>query len=54
MMSDMRRLSTKVAEFLTGERPVVEVERVLTTVLFTDIVASTEHLASLGDQRWRA
>ena len=44
----------EVAEFLTGERPVVEVERVLTTVLFTDIVASTEHLASLGDRRWRA
>ena len=38
---------------MTGERPVVDVDRVLTTVLFTDIVASTEHLASLGDRRWR-
>ena len=44
----------EVAEFLTGERPVVEVDRVLTTVLFTDIVASTEQLASLGDRRWSA
>ena len=44
----------EIAEFLTGERPVVDVDRVLTTVLFTDIVASTEHLASLGDRRWSA
>jgi class 3 adenylate cyclase/alpha-beta hydrolase superfamily lysophospholipase len=43
----------EVAEFLTGERPVVEIERILTTVLFTDIVGSTERAASLGDQRWR-
>jgi class 3 adenylate cyclase len=32
---------------------VVEVERVLTTILFTDIVGSTERAATLGDQRWR-
>ena len=32
----------------------VDVDRVLTTVLFTDIVASTEQLASVGDRRWRA
>ena len=43
----------ELAEFLTGERPLVEIDRVLTTVLFTDIVASTEHLASVGDRRWR-
>jgi class 3 adenylate cyclase len=43
-----------IAEFLTGERPVVEIERVLTTVLFTDIVGSTAQAASLGDQRWRS
>jgi class 3 adenylate cyclase len=36
-----------------GERPTVEVERILTTVLFTDIVGSTAQAASLGDQRWR-
>jgi class 3 adenylate cyclase len=44
----------EIAEFLTGERPIVEVERILTTVLFTDIVGSTERAASLGDQRWRS
>ena len=42
----------ELAEFLTGERSVVELDRVLTTVLFTDIVGSTEHLASVGDRRW--
>ncbi len=42
----------EISEFLTGERPPVEVDRILTTVLFTDIVASTERAASVGDQRW--
>jgi class 3 adenylate cyclase len=46
-------IADEVAEFLTGERPVVEIERVLTTMLFTDIVGSTERAASLGDERWR-
>jgi class 3 adenylate cyclase len=41
-----------VAEFLTGERPSVDVHRVLTTVLFTDIVGSTELAATIGDHRW--
>jgi class 3 adenylate cyclase/pimeloyl-ACP methyl ester carboxylesterase len=44
----------EIAEFLTGTRPEVEIERVLTTVLFTDIVGSTSRAASLGDQRWRS
>ena len=47
-------IADEIAEFLTGERPVVEIERILTTVLFTDIVGSTEHAASLGDGPWRA
>jgi class 3 adenylate cyclase len=47
-------IADEVAEFLTGERPVVEVERILTTVVFTDIVGSTARAASLGDQQWRA
>ena len=46
-------VTDEVAEFLTGERPVLEVDRILTTVLFTDIVGSTERAASVGDQRWR-
>ena len=44
----------EIIEFLTGERPEVEVDRILTTLLFTDIVGSTEQAASLGDQRWRS
>jgi class 3 adenylate cyclase len=44
----------EVAEFLTGERPVIDVERILATVLFTDIVGSTERVATLGDRRWRS
>lgn len=40
-------------EFLTGERVAVESDRVLATVLFTDIVRSTERMAELGDRGWR-
>ena len=47
-------IADEVAAFLTGERPPVEVDRILTTVLFTDIVGSTAQAASLGDQRWRS
>ena len=43
----------EVQEFLTGSRPLPEPERVLATVLFTDIVDSTRTAAELGDHRWR-
>ncbi len=46
--------ASEIAEFLTGTRQSFEVDRVLTSVLFTDIVASTETAASMGDQRWRS
>jgi class 3 adenylate cyclase len=42
-----------IEEFLTGVRRVPEPTRVLATVLFTDIVGSTERAARLGDRRWR-
>jgi pimeloyl-ACP methyl ester carboxylesterase len=42
----------EVQEFVTGARPAVEVDRVLATVLFTDIVGSTARAAALGDGRW--
>jgi pimeloyl-ACP methyl ester carboxylesterase len=42
-----------VEEFLTGSRAPITVDRVLATVLFTDIVGSTEKAAALGDRRWR-
>jgi class 3 adenylate cyclase len=46
-------IADEIAEFLTGERPPIEVERILTTILFSDIVGSTNRAASLGDTRWR-
>jgi pimeloyl-ACP methyl ester carboxylesterase len=50
---DQDALLDEVEEFLTGTRPAAEPDRVLATVLFTDIVASTERAAELGDRRWR-
>jgi pimeloyl-ACP methyl ester carboxylesterase len=46
-------LVAEIQEFLTGVRPEAEVDRVLATVMFTDIVGSTERTAALGDARWR-
>ena len=43
----------EIREFLTGSREPEEPDRVLATVLFTDIVGSTELAARLGDRRWR-
>ncbi len=44
----------EIARFLTGHPLPLDFDRVLTTVLFTDIVGSTEHAAALGDHRWRS
>jgi pimeloyl-ACP methyl ester carboxylesterase len=46
-------IADAIEEFLTGSRAPVEIDRVLATVLFTDIVGSTERAAALGDHRWR-
>ena len=43
----------EIEEFLTGARSVPEADRVLATVMFTDIVGSTERAAEFGDARWR-
>jgi class 3 adenylate cyclase len=43
----------EVEEFLTGVRHGTEPDRMLATVLFTDIAGSTERAAKLGDERWR-
>jgi class 3 adenylate cyclase len=51
---DQGRLLSEVQQFLTGVRPIEEPDRVLATVLFTDIVESTRRAAELGDQRWRS
>jgi class 3 adenylate cyclase/pimeloyl-ACP methyl ester carboxylesterase len=42
----------EIEEFLTGIRPVPVSDRILATVLFTDIVGSTGQLAALGDEEW--
>ena len=42
-----------IEEFLTGERHVHESDRMLATVMFTDIVGSTQRASELGDSRWR-
>ena len=46
-------LADEIEEFLTGERKPIPLDRVLTTVLFTDIVGSTAHASALGDRAWR-
>jgi class 3 adenylate cyclase len=50
---DQDAIVDEIEEFLTGERSTPPVDRVLATVMFTDIVGSTERAAELGDGRWR-
>jgi class 3 adenylate cyclase len=50
---DMDRVLDEIEEFLTGVRHRADYDRVLATVLFTDVVGATEHAVALGDQRWR-
>jgi pimeloyl-ACP methyl ester carboxylesterase len=50
---DVDAVVDEVEEFLTGERPLPEANRVLSTVLFTDVVDSTARVRELGDRRWR-
>ncbi|MGZ8666135.1 MAG: adenylate/guanylate cyclase domain-containing protein [Solirubrobacterales bacterium] len=53
MAGDQEAVLGEIEEFLTGQRSGPPAERALATVLFTDIVGSTERAASLGDLRWR-
>lgn len=50
---DTEPILDEIEEFVTGLRRSVKPERLLRTVLFTDIVGSTEMTASLGDGRWK-
>jgi class 3 adenylate cyclase len=52
-VGDGDTMSDEIQEFLTGTREAAEPDRVLTTILFTDLVRSTERAQALGDQRWR-
>lgn len=48
----VEQVVSEVEEFVTGARSAVVDERVLATLLFTDIVGSTEKAAAMGDRRW--
>ena len=50
---DHEAVGAEIEEFLTGQRPAPQLDRVLKTVLFTDIVESTQRAVQLGDRRWR-
>lgn len=52
-VGDQNAILDEIQEFLTGVRPTPESERVLSTLLFTDIAGSTELAASLGDRDWQ-
>jgi class 3 adenylate cyclase len=52
-VGDADAILDEIEKFLTGTRHEAESDRVLATVLFTDIVASTERAAALGDRKWR-
>ena len=52
-LGDVEAVLGEVEEFLTGVRHGREADRVLATILFADIVGSTEKAAALGDRRWR-
>jgi pimeloyl-ACP methyl ester carboxylesterase len=50
---DQDEILDEIEEFLTGVRPEPEPDRILATVLFTDVIGSTARAAELGDRRWR-
>ncbi len=52
-VGDADAILDEIEEFLTGVRQGPEPDRVLATVLFTDIVGSTQRAVALGDRRWR-
>jgi class 3 adenylate cyclase len=52
-LGDAESVAGEIEEFLTGVRPVAQPDRVLATVLFTDVVGSTETAVRLGDEGWR-
>ncbi len=51
---DQDAIISEIRSFLTGDAVPASVERVLMTVAFLDVVGSTEHLARMGDERWRS
>lgn len=52
-VGDVDAVLAEVREFLTGERAAPEADRVLTTILFCDIVDSTKRASEIGDREWK-
>jgi class 3 adenylate cyclase len=52
-VGDTESIIGEIEEFLTGERHLSEPDRMLATVMFTDIVDSTKRAADLGDRDWQ-
>jgi class 3 adenylate cyclase len=52
-VGDTSPMLDEIEEFVTGARGTHDPDRILATVMFTDIVSSTEHAARLGDRRWQ-
>ena len=50
---DLEHILAEIREFLTGVREAHEPDRVLASIMFVDVVGSTEHATRLGDRRWR-
>jgi class 3 adenylate cyclase len=53
-VGDSISILDEIEEFITGARGGSDADRVLTTIVFTDIVGSTRRAAELGDDRWHA
>lgn len=49
---DLETIADRIEEFLTGAKPAPAIDRTLATVLFTDIVGSTERATRMGDEAW--
>ena len=52
-LGDSDSIVDEIEEFVTGTRPAPDVDRLLATVLFTDIVGSTELQVAVGDHAWK-
>ncbi len=50
---DTESVLVEIEEFLTGKRGATQLDRMLATIMFTDIVGSTERAVKMGDRRWR-
>jgi class 3 adenylate cyclase len=53
-LGDVDAVFAEIAHFVVGERRLPPPQRLLAVLMFTDLVASTEHAASLGDTHWKS